>query len=146
MTAVYPPARVLVADDDPLSAGMAAACLGAPDFMTTIVGTGADALELLHLERFDIALIDLDMPGIDGFRLMGLIKGRPGLIGMALLVVTCSRSTKDREEALRLGADGFLSKPVDWTTLPETVARLIDARHDRVMSLGLPKARSLVRN
>lgn len=125
-----PPAshRILAADDDRVFTMLASSCLDSAGFTTTVVATGADAMEMLCCEAFDLAILDLDMPRIDGFRLLGLIQGQRSLDDLAILVISSSRTPSDRQEALRLGADAFLSKPVDWAGLPGIVARLIENR------------------
>lgn len=122
--------RALVADDDPIFTSMVAECLDG-SFETTIVDNGAAALDLIEQRNFELAIIDLDMPRIDGFRLLGLLSGRTVPSKFAILVITGSRSSIDREEARRLGADGFLTKPVDWARLPDLVRSLIAAKTAR---------------
>lgn len=119
---------VLVADDDPVFGSLAEACLDAAGFAPLLAEDGADAIDLLMRHRFDLAIIDLDMPEIDGFRLIGLIRGRPSLWQLGILVISSSRRRGDYEESLRVGADAYLAKPVDWQVLPATVAALIEAK------------------
>jgi CheY-like chemotaxis protein len=111
-------ARVLVVDDDPIFTTMASSCLAASGFETETAGDGAEALELLEIGQFDIALIDLAMPRVDGFRLIGLIRSTPNLARLAILVVSGRRDSNSFEEALALGANAFLTKPLEWLLLP----------------------------
>jgi CheY-like chemotaxis protein len=129
--------HVLVADDDLVFSQLVAACL-AQEFATTVVGNGADALQLLERQKFDLAIVDLDMPRVDGFRLLGLVRGHLCLTKLALLVITSSRLAHDHGEAIRLGADAFLTKPVDWTAFPALVRGIIDAK---ALSAAQPTSR-----
>ncbi len=112
------PPRALVVDDDPIFTTMAYSCLAAAGFETDTAGDGAEALALLEVGQFDIALIDLSMPRIDGFRLIGLIRSTPTLARLAILVISGRRDASAFEEALSLGANAFLTKPVEWLLLP----------------------------
>lgn len=109
--------RVLIVDDDPIFQALASARLAADGHHTRVATDGVDALELLEVEQFDIALIDLSMPRIDGFRLIALIRGAPRLRRLAIMVVTVRLDREARDEALALGANAVVTKPVQWDNL-----------------------------
>ena len=108
------PFRLLVVDDDPLFAFLARSYLKKAGFSVHTVSSAIEALELLDQVSFDALLVDLCMPLIDGFRLIALIRSTQRLRGLPIIVVTQRRDEEASEEALRLGVDAFLSKPVDW--------------------------------
>jgi CheY-like chemotaxis protein len=119
--------RVLVVDDDPIFTTMAASCLAASGFATGSACDGAEALELLERRPIDVALIDLAMPRVDGFRLIGLIRSTPALVRLAIVVISARKDAASFEEALALGANAFLSKPLDWILLPVHVRYALNA-------------------
>ncbi|MFM9941131.1 MAG: response regulator [Hyphomicrobiaceae bacterium] len=111
-------AAVLVVDDDPIFAALAVTCLSRAGLRTASASDGVEALDILQVQRFDVLLVDLDMPKIDGFRLIALLRGMPKLDSLAIMVVSGTRDPAAYEEALGLGADTFLTKPVEWGLLP----------------------------
>ena len=73
---------------------------------------GMDGLRKLSDGRFDLALIDINMPVMDGLKLIGLMKSEDSLRGVPVVVITTEGAAQDRERALRLGADEYLTKPI----------------------------------
>jgi two-component system chemotaxis response regulator CheY len=73
---------------------------------------GMDGLRKLSGERFDLALIDINMPVMDGLKLIGLMRGEDSLREVPVVVITTEGAAQDRERALRLGADEYLTKPI----------------------------------
>lgn len=106
--------RALVADDDPLFTEVASSALRRFGCAVTVVGDGAAALEALLGRSFDMALIDLSMPHIDGFRLIGLVRSTPRLADLPIMVMTVRDDREAIEEARRLGANWYTTKPVNW--------------------------------
>ncbi len=133
--------RVLVVDDDPLFAPLAAGCLSAAGYEPSTAKDGVIAIEMLERKDFDIALVDLSMPRVDGLRLLAMIRNHKRHRHLPVMVVTSRRDIAAIEEAFRLGANTFQTKPVNWTLLPsqlryvlrdaETVARLRAEANDR---------------
>jgi CheY-like chemotaxis protein len=120
--------RILVVDDDPIFLAVAGSGLAAAGFDSTSVGDGVEALEALDAMRFDGALIDLAMPRIDGFRLLGLVRGSERLRRLAIIVVTGRGDTEAVAHAMALGADGYERKPVVWPGLIERLRQSIENR------------------
>ncbi len=120
--------RILVVDDDPIFLAVAGSGLAAAGFESIAVGDGVEALEALDAMRFDGALIDLAMPRIDGFRLLGLVRGSERLRRLAIIVVTGRGDTEAVTHAMALGADGYERKPVVWPGLIERLRQSIESR------------------
>ena len=121
MSDYSPPLTILVVDDDPVFALLVQACLERAGHAVQVVNDGGKAIERLTGRGFDLAMIDLSMPRVDGFRLIALIRHTPRLAKLPIMVVSSRTDQKGIEEVQRLGANGFASKPVDWATLPATV-------------------------
>jgi CheY-like chemotaxis protein len=109
---------ILVVDDDPVFLTLATSCLAASGFDARVACDGVEALERLQCDTFHLAMIDLAMPRIDGFRLIGLVRSTPHLARLGILVVSGRQDLDAFNEALRLGANGFLTKPIDWSLMP----------------------------
>lgn len=120
--------RILVVDDDPLFLALARSGLATAGFDSMAVGDGVEALEALDAMPFDGALVDLAMPRIDGFRLLGLVRGAERLRRLAIIVVTGRGDMEAVEHAMALGADGYERKPVGWPGLIEKLRQSIEIR------------------
>jgi two-component system chemotaxis response regulator CheY len=73
---------------------------------------GMDGLRKVTSDHFDLALVDINMPVMDGLKLISLIRGEDDLKEMPIVVITTEGAKEDRERALSLGADEYLTKPV----------------------------------
>ncbi len=112
------PLRVLVADDDPIFVSLASSTLRRAGCDVRIANDGVEALEALEREPFGLALVDLSMPRIDGFRLIALIRSTPRLASLPIVVLSSLTDAEAIEEAYALGANAFQSKPVNWALFP----------------------------
>ena len=73
---------------------------------------GMDGLRKVTSDHFDLALIDINMPVMDGLKLVSLIRGEENIRDMPIVVVTTEGAKEDRERALALGANEYLTKPI----------------------------------
>jgi len=73
---------------------------------------GMDGLRKVTSDHFDLALVDINMPVMDGLKLISLIRSEESLKGMPIVVITTEGAKEDRERALSLGADEYLTKPI----------------------------------
>ncbi len=73
---------------------------------------GMDGLRQVSSDHFDLALIDINMPVMDGLKLISLIRGENQLHDMPIVVITTEGATEDRERAISLGANEYLTKPI----------------------------------
>ncbi|MBS1144799.1 MAG: Response regulator receiver [Proteobacteria bacterium] len=118
--------RVLVADDDPTARLLTQAALGGDDFALTLTDNGTDALAAFRQAPFDIALIDVEMPGLDGFEVCAAIRQSHG--ERFPLVLLSGRSDPVALERMRQLGASHLVKPVDWGSLGDYLrARLAAA-------------------
>ena len=87
---------------------------------------GMDGLRKLSSDRFDLALIDINMPVMDGLKLIGLMKGEESLRDVPVVVITTEGAAEDRERALRLGADEYLTKPIQAHRVLDVARSLLE--------------------
>lgn len=107
-------ARILAADDDPIMREMIMARLG-NDIDVICAENGEIAWEKLSAEKFDLAIIDLGMPKLDGFGLIRYLRQTPKTVNLPIIVVTSRGDPEAIEKAFAAGASGFVTKPINWS-------------------------------
>jgi two-component system cell cycle response regulator DivK len=89
---------------------------------------GNQGLELARKAKPDLILMDINLPGMDGYELTGLLKGMKHLRHVPVIAMTANVMKGDREKSLEAGCDGYIQKPVDVDQLPVQVARFLRKR------------------
>ena len=118
-------ARVLVVDDILPNVKLLEAKLSSAYFEVITALNGVDALELAEKQGPDIILLDVMMPGMDGFEVCEKLKENPKTAHIPVVMVTALTDATDRVRGLEAGADDFLSKPVNDTALMARVKSLV---------------------
>lgn len=127
------PLHVLVADDHPTNQKLMGAFLERYGFSCVIVDDGEAALETLKREHFDIVLMDVQMPVMDGITATGEIRKLPGSKGQVpVLAITANAMQGHREAYLENGFDGYVSKPIDAELLRSEILRACAEATDRM--------------
>jgi signal transduction histidine kinase/ActR/RegA family two-component response regulator len=122
------PLRILLVEDDPTVAEVIARLLGLQGHQVKHAAQGLAALTELDAARYDAALIDLDLPGVDGLALARMLRAREAQTGATRmpLIGVSARSLGDEEAScLRAGMDAFLRKPVTGELLAGAIAGLV---------------------
>ncbi len=120
-TPPVPCIRTLIVDDDPLVCATFAAILKEEGYQTHCAASGAEALELLRHETFDVMLCDIFMPGQSGLELLKTVTA--AYPDMPVILVTGHASIAMARDALHLGASDFITKPCTPGDLPIVVER-----------------------
>src|SRR6516225_11384745 len=114
--------RILVAEDDEILAGTLAAGLRREGMAIDVALDGDAALEHLAVNRYDVVVLDRDLPGVHGDDVCRTLAAERS--PSRVLMLTAARSVQDRVEGLGLGADDYLPKPFDFTELVARVQAL----------------------
>lgn len=118
--------RALVVDDSlQLRKSIMYALQKLPDLVCVEASDGAEALRKFQSGHFDIVLTDINMPVLDGLKLVAHIRQDEANASLPVVVVTTEAAEADRDRALRLGANAYLVKPVQAHTVLDTVKRLL---------------------
>jgi two-component system, sensor histidine kinase and response regulator len=121
--------RILLAEDNPVNQRVAVGMLEKRGHKLTVVGTGKAALEAATSQPFDLVLMDVQMPEMDGTEATAEIRRREKLTGqhLPIIALTAHAMKGDRELFLEAGMDDYVSKPIKPTELEQTIRRLWDA-------------------
>ncbi|MCJ8509435.1 ATP-binding protein [Rhizobium lemnae] len=144
---------ILIVEDNPVNQAVASGLLTAAGHRCEVVDGGLAALERIQHRSFDVVLMDLQMPGMDGFEATRRIRALGGEIGaLPIIALTANAMREDIERSLAAGIDGHLSKPIDIDALLRLLASLPERRKsisplrrgDDVLVVGdLPKTLQL---
>jgi two-component system, OmpR family, response regulator len=111
--------RILIAEDDSVLADGLTRTLRHADYAVDTAANGMDADHVLAAQTYDLVILDLGLPGLDGFEVLRRMRRRGS--GVPVLVLTARDALQDRVKGLDLGADDYMIKPFD---LPELEARV----------------------
>ncbi len=129
--------RVLIIEDDPVSAKVIAAAIKADNVLLEPCDNGEDGLELAKLYDFDIAIVDLGLPDMDGFTLVRRM--RNAQIKIPVIVVTATDDQQQKINALLSGADDYVTKPFDPAELSarlQAIVRRSKGLADSLVQIG----------
>jgi CheY-like chemotaxis protein len=117
---------VLIADDDTRNSFALRSYLEALDWTVIIAGDGEETISVLKKgARPDIILLDMMMPGMDGYETLEVLKRDASFNKIPVIAVTARAMKGDREKCLEAGAWDYISKPVDLTLLVDTITKWI---------------------
>ncbi len=107
------PVRILVVDDEADNRDLLEVILGWEGYEIVTAQSGAEALELVALHRPDLVLLDIMMPGMNGYQVTNRLKGDPATRGIPVVFFTAMDGRDTRKRALAAGAEDVLIKPMD---------------------------------
>jgi CheY-like chemotaxis protein len=120
-----PRATILIVEDNLLNLELATDLLTVAGYSIRQARTGEEGLRLARLEPPALILMDLRMPGLDGYATLRALKADPRTALIRTVALTAQAMTGDRETALAAGFDDYISKPIDTQTFSQTVARVL---------------------
>jgi CheY-like chemotaxis protein len=123
--------KILIADDDPAGRELLHELLEADGYEVADACNGQEALELIRRSRPDLALLDIDMPELDGFATVRGIREQPDLASLPIAAVTAHAMDGDRERIQKAGFSGYVAKPIHAAALRREIRRLLDMRQQQ---------------
>jgi two-component system chemotaxis response regulator CheY len=118
--------RVLIVEDSPTMRQLLVFALKRLKSVDVVEAQdGMDGLRKVTSDHFDLALVDINMPVMDGLKLISLIRGEDDLRQMPICVITTEGAQEDRDRALALGADEYLTKPIQANKVLKVVKSLL---------------------
>ena len=122
--------KILIAEDEPPIANLIRAALDGPDYRCAWAADGLSACDQLEREPFDLVLLDIMLPGADGYEVLNYCR----TLEVPVIFLTAKGTLEDRVRGLRLGAEDYITKPFELMARGETVLRRC-GKTGRVLSL-----------
>ncbi|HEV2721334.1 MAG TPA: response regulator, partial [Thermoanaerobaculia bacterium] len=139
---------ILVVDDSALNRQIAVERLGERGFVVAEAADGAEALREVEARRYDLVLLDIMMPGLDGLTVLRRIRELYGLAELPVIMATARGERGDVVEALRSGANDYVVKPLDYAIVAarvETQLAIKNANDTMRAELSAANARAQLR-
>jgi two-component system chemotaxis response regulator CheY len=89
-------------------------------------GDGVDGLKKISVEKFDMIFTDINMPVMDGLKLISLVREDPNHKGVPIVVITTEGAQEDRQRALALGANDYITKPIQPNRILDVARQLLN--------------------
>jgi two-component system cell cycle response regulator len=118
--------RILIVDDSHTSVRLFTALLEGPNYQLSVATSGSEALRACIALKPHLVLLDLHLPGMDGFEVARRLKGDSSTLDIPILAVTAYGHGHANEAALEAGVDQFMAKPFSGVALREAVAAFVD--------------------
>jgi len=141
----YPRRCVLIIDDDPAFTLLASETLQQAGFDARIASNAKEAVASFERDKPDLVLLDVELPGSNGFELCATLRVMSPGIDVPIVMVTGHDDTESIAQAYQVGATDFIHKPVLWPTLPHRIGFILRARDNmRALQLSEQKNRALL--
>lgn len=124
-TETEPRGRVLVVDDEPDIVRLLTFALQADGYQVISAKNGSDGLERARQEQPDVVILDVMMPGMDGFEVCSELRSKPETASLPIIMLSALGQVTDRVKGLRAGADDYVPKPVNLDELSARVSALL---------------------
>jgi DNA-binding response OmpR family regulator len=136
------PTRILMVDDDPILREFASVYLTSPMSEVALAPDAKAALDSLARYQFDIALFDVDMPGMNGFELVECVRCQDKLRNLPIVMVTGREDIFSIDRAYTAGATSFITEPVNWRQLSHHLRYVIRASKQQSGAPAMQETRS----
>ncbi len=130
VTEIHHDARILLAEDNPVNQKLAVKLLTKVGYVVEVVNNGKEALAALEDKEFDMVLMDVQMPEMDGFEATAAIRNPKSKVkdhDIPIIAMTANAMKEDRQHCLNEGMDDYISKPINKQRLIEVVERQLTA-------------------
>lgn len=120
-------AKILLVEDNELNRDMLSRRLSRRGYVVVVAEDGEQGLDLVRSERPDLVLMDMSLPGIDGWETTRRLRADPAIAATRVIALTAHAMAGDRERALEAGCDDYDTKPVEMDRLLLKITSLIGA-------------------
>ncbi|BAO45709.1 PAS domain S-box protein [Thiolapillus brandeum] len=130
--------RVLLVEDNQVNRELATEVLRRHGLIVDTAGNGQEALDKLSEQSYELILMDIQMPVMDGYEATKNIRSKLGLVRLPIIALTASSSSRVREKCIQAGMDDYLSKPIDIHELMEMIDRFINPMVNKIAATQAP--------
>jgi DNA-binding response OmpR family regulator len=118
--------KILLIEDDAVSRRLMELVLIKEGFQVTTANNGLEGLRKVNLESPDLLVLDVMLPGLDGFEICYRLRNNPDTSKLPVLILSAKSQESDKNAALKVGANAFLAKPVNREVLLNKIAELFN--------------------
>jgi two-component system, cell cycle response regulator DivK len=122
---------ILIAEDNAVNRELLREILEANEYLTVEARDGREALAKIEESRPDVMLLDINMPGLDGFSVLKRVREHPHLSNLPVLAVTAYAMKEDRDRVLGAGFNGYISKPIQAAVLLKLLGSVVGRSNKR---------------
>ena len=126
--------RVLLAEDNPTNQEIAKAVMGNAGIKVDIANNGLEAVNMVKKKAYDIVLMDIQMPEMDGYEATRTIRGDPRFAKLPIIAMTAHAMKGDEDKCLKAGMDGYITKPIRQDVLFRVLWKKIEAGLDTAVA------------
>src|SRR6202166_66376 len=108
------PSRLLIVDDNEMNRDMLARRLERKGYEVSVAGSARELMKLIKEQKLDLLLLDIEMPDVSGLEALRTIREQYSAIELPIIMVTARNQSDDIVNALNMGANDYLTKPVDF--------------------------------
>jgi signal transduction histidine kinase/DNA-binding response OmpR family regulator len=124
--------KILYIEDNPENRMLARAVLEAEGYTVLTADDGLSGIEAAIREQPNLILLDVNLPGVDGYEAVAILKSFPDLATTPVIAVTAYAMEGDRQRTLVAGCDGYIQKPIDVDAFPSQVGEFLRGKRERV--------------
>ena len=115
--------KILLVEDNPVNRRLAIFLLRSQGYQVREATSALDAFEILKSEQFDLIVMDIQLPGMDGLEATTKLRAEPATAEIPVIAVTSYAMAGDRDKALAAGCSGYVTKPIDKTIFLAEIGR-----------------------
>lgn len=120
--------KILIVEDNPVNSALLHEILSAHQYETLRCETAEEGILIAKRENPALILMDVQLPGMDGYTATKQLKSEPATKHIPVLIVTSFAMAADKKRAFESGADGYVPKPINTRTFPKTVEEILAKR------------------
>lgn len=128
------PKKILIIEDDRSAARLAQYTIQQAGYDVIIAYDGYEGLEKTLNEHPDLVILDIMLPGLDGYEVCHRLRAEPETITLPILMISAKAREEDRNIGLKVGADDYLAKPVEPSVMLAKIAELLAGKGNQVIS------------
>lgn len=134
---------IIVADDDDMIRNIVVQVLKNDNYIIREAVNGEEALNLFKENQPNLLLLDVDMPVMDGFEVCAQLKNNPATADIPILMITAMEDDESIDKAFDLGADEYITKPINWTTLRHRIQNILEQQQKEKLLQHMQKMESV---